>query len=260
MLNEKVAIVTGASRGLGFEISKSLAIRGATVIMCSRSIASAEKAAGLIKGKVYHENLDVTNANRIQEFVRHISDRHSHIDILVNNAGYPFDRKIWNKRFHEVAEEDFERVIDVDLKGTFRLSKASIPFMIKNVGSSRTSNRRGGGGVIINIASTPAISGYTGGAPYSIAKAGVIAITKHIALEYGDKNIRAYTLALGNISTEATFGLMTVTERKKAAMENSMKRWGDPMEVATIAASLASDDFAFATGNTIVIDGGTVML
>jgi 3-oxoacyl-[acyl-carrier protein] reductase len=127
--------------------------------------------------------------------------------------------------------------------------------MLENVSSTSRA-----GGVIINIASTPAVAGHTSGAPYSIAKSGVIAITKHIALEYGDKNIRAYTLALGNISTEATFGSMTLTERKKAAMENSMKRWGDPREVAAIAANVASQDFSFATGNTIVIDGGTVML
>jgi 3-oxoacyl-[acyl-carrier protein] reductase len=114
--------------------------------------------------------------------------------------------------------------------------------------------------VIINIASTPAISGYTGGAPYSIAKGGVIAITKDIALEYGDKNIRAYTLALGNISTEATFSYTTVTERKRVAMENSMKRRGHPREVATFAASVANEDFEFAAGNTIVRDGGTVLL
>jgi 3-oxoacyl-[acyl-carrier protein] reductase len=162
---------------------------------------------------------------------------------------------MWNKRFHEVAEEDLEKVIDVDLKGAFRLSQAAIPLMLEN--GSSTSRA---GGVIINIASTPAVAGHTAGAPYSIAKSGVIAITKHIALEYGDKNIRAYTLALGNISTEATFASMTLTERKKAAMENSMKRWGDPREVATIAANVASQDFSFATGNTIVIDGGTVML
>jgi 3-oxoacyl-[acyl-carrier protein] reductase len=85
-------------------------------------------------------------------------------------------------------------------------------------------------------------------------------MTKHIALEYGQRNIRAYTLALGNIASEATYGSMTPAERKKAAKENAMKRWGDPREVATIAASIASDDFAFATGNTIVIDGGTVLL
>lgn len=255
MLKDKVAIVSGASRGLGFEISKQFAERGATVIICSRSMASAENSASRIKGKTYPEKLDVTNAQGIAEFMRHVAERHKHIDILINNAGYPFDRMIWNKRFHEVAEEDLEKVIDVDLKGTFRLSQATIPFMIK-----KGSSARGAGGVIINIASTPAIAGHTAGVPYSIAKSGVIAITKHIALEYGDKNIRAYTLALGNISTEATFASMTLTERKKAAMENSMKRWGDPREVATIAVSVASEDFAFATGNTIVIDGGTVML
>ncbi|MDP8888925.1 MAG: SDR family oxidoreductase [Thermoproteota archaeon] len=257
MLEDKVAIVSGASRGLGFEISKELAGRDATVIMCSRSMASAENSASRIKGKTYPERLDVTNPQRIAEFMRHVAERHKHIDILINNAGYPFDRTIWNKRLHEVSEEDLEKVIDVDLKGTFRLSQAAILFMIKN---GSTAREAGAGGVIINIASTPAIAGHTAGAPYSIAKSGVIAITKHIALEYGDKNIRAYTLALGNISTEATFASMTLTERKKAAMENSMKRWGNPREVATIAASVASNDFAFATGNTIVIDGGTVML
>jgi 3-oxoacyl-[acyl-carrier protein] reductase len=258
LLKDRVAIVTGASRGLGFEISREFARRGAAVIVCSRNIASAEKSASLIKGKAYPERLDVTNGRGVAEFVRHVAERHKRLDILVNNAGYPLDRKIWNKRVHEVTKEDFDRIIEVDLKGTFRLSQAAIPFMIKN--RSTGGRDGGGGGVIINIASTPAISGYTGGASYSIAKAGVIAITKHIALEYGDKNIRAYTLAPGNISTEATFSSMTVTERKKAAMESSMKRWGDPREVATIAASVASEDFAFATGNTIVIDGGMVLL
>jgi 3-oxoacyl-[acyl-carrier protein] reductase len=255
LLKGKIAIVRGANRGLGFEISKQLAKRGATVIMCSRSMARADNSASRIEGKTYPKRLDVTNAQGVAEFIRLVAERYKHIDILINNAGYDFDRMIWNKSFHEVAEEDLEKVIDVDLKGTFRLSQAAIPFMIKNVSRSR-----GAGGVIINIASTPAIAGHMAGAPYSIAKSGVIAITKHIAFEYGDKNIRAYTLAVGNISTEATFASMAMTERKKAAMENSMKRWGDPREVATIAASVASEDFAFATGNTIVIDGGTVML
>ena len=255
MLRNKVAIISGASRGLGLEMSKEFAQRGATVIMCSRSKANAENSASLIKGTTYAEELDVTDAKAVGEFIRRVAARHKHIDIVINNAGYAFDRVMWNKRFHEVTEEDIDRVIDVDLKGTFRLSQAAIPFMLENGSIPRRT-----GGVIINISSTPAVAGHTAGAPYSIAKSGVIAITKHIALEYGDKNIRAYTLALGNISTEATFTSMTLTERKKAAMENSMKRWGDPREVATIAANVASEDFSFATGNTIVIDGGTVML
>ena len=249
MLRGKVAVITGSSGGIGFEMAKEFAARGATVIVCSRKKASAAKSASLIKGNVHAETLDVTDPDAVAKFIRRVVERHRRVDILVNNAGYPFDHKTWAKRFHEVSEEEFDRVIQVDLKGALRLCRAALPVMI-----------RGGGGVIINISSTPAISGHTEGAPYTVAKAGVIAITKHIALEYGDKKIRAYTLALGNISTEATFGAMTVTERKKAAMENSVKRWGDPQEVARVAASVAGDDFTFATGNTIVIAGGTVML
>lgn len=249
MLKGKVAVITGATRGIGFKIAKEFAARGATVIVCSRKMASAEKSASLIKGKVYPEKLDVSDSFGVAKFIRQVVKRHKRIDVLVNNAGYPFDPKLWTKKFQDVAEEEFESVIRVDLKGTLRLCQSTLPFMIK-----------GGGGVIINIASTPAVSGHTKGAPYTIAKAGVIAITKHIALEYGDKNVRAYTLALGNISTEATFNSMTITERKKAAMENAMKRWGDPDEVARVAASVASEDFSFATGNTIVIDGGAVLL
>jgi 3-oxoacyl-[acyl-carrier protein] reductase len=248
-LKDKVAVVTGSSRGIGFEIAKEFAARRATVIVCSRSMAGAKKSASLIRGKAYPEKLDVTDAPGVANFMQRVIERHGRVDIVVNNAGYPFDRKIWTKRFHEVDEVEVDKVIQVDLKGTLRLCHSALPFMIKNRG-----------GVIINISSTPALSGHTEGSPYTIGKAGVIAITKHIALEYGDKNIRAYTLALGNISSEATFSSMTVTERKKAAMENAMKRWGDPIEVAKAAASLACDDFSFATGNTIVIDGGTVLL
>jgi 3-oxoacyl-[acyl-carrier protein] reductase len=117
----------------------------------------------------------------------------------------------------------------------------------------------GNGGVIINIASTPAIAGYTKGAPYTIAKAANIALTKCIALEYGSNNIRSYTMALGNIATLATYNSMTEIDRNKAAEEPSMKRWGKPEEVAKVAACIASDNFSFTTGNTIVIDGGTVL-
>jgi 3-oxoacyl-[acyl-carrier protein] reductase len=218
-------------------------------------MARAENSASPIEGKTYPERLHVTNTQGIAEFIRHVAERHKHIDILINNAGYPFDRMVWNKSFHEVAEADLEKVIDVGLKGTFRLSQAAIPFIIK---MSQAPEEQGG--VIINIASTPAIAGHMAGASYSIAKSGVIVITKHIALEYGDNNIRAFTLDLGNISTEATFASVTTAERKKAATENSMKRWGEPREVATIAVSVASEDIAFDTGNTIVIDGGTVIL
>src|SRR3712207_9133879 len=135
-------------------MSKELAGRGATVIMCSRSKTNAENSASLIKGTTYAEELDVTNVQGVAEFVRRMAANHKHIDILINNAGYPFDRVMWNKRFHEVSEEDIDRVIDVDLKGTFRLSQAAIPFMLENGSITRRT-----GGVIINISSTPAVAG-----------------------------------------------------------------------------------------------------
>ena len=160
------------------------------------------------------------------------------IDILVNNAGYPFDNNIWYKRFHEVTDEELQKIIEVDLKGSVRLSRAVISSMLQ-----KNTNENGGGVVIINISSTPAIAGHIQGAPYTIAKAANIALTKCIAMEYGSNNIRSYTIALGNIATLATYDSMTEEDRKKAAEENTMKRWGRPEEVAKIARCIASDSF-----------------
>jgi 3-oxoacyl-[acyl-carrier protein] reductase len=123
------------------------------------------------------------------------------------------------KRFYEVSKQDLEKVIDVDLSIS-GLSQATVPLMINNDTTSREA-----GGLIIEITSASASAGETATAPYSIAKSGVTAITNHVVLERGNKNNRAYSLALGNISTGATFACLTLTERKKGAMENSMKVW-----------------------------------
>jgi 3-oxoacyl-[acyl-carrier protein] reductase len=237
---------------VGFEIAKYFATRGAVVIVCSRIIGTAQESISVIMGKAYPERLDLIDLLDMSGFMRRMADRHGSIITFVNNAGYPFDRKRWNNRFHKLAQEEFDKVIEVDLKGTVRLSQGAILYMIRNVKSC--------GGVIINIVSRPAIAGHTAGDLYSIAKSGVIAITKHIALKYGDKNILLYTYALGNISTQATFASTTATERKKTAMANSMKTWGDLIEVPTSAANAASEDYTSATGNTMIIVGGSAML
>jgi 3-oxoacyl-[acyl-carrier protein] reductase len=253
-LVDKVAVVTGSSKGIGFSISKEFAENnGATVIVCSRSEEQACRAIKQISGKVFAAELDVTKNSSVQKFMKQILSAHNRIDILVNNAGYPFDREIWYKGFHEVTDEEQEKILEVDLKGSIRLSKAVIHSMLQNVLDRN-------GGVIINISSTPAIAGHIEGSAYTIAKAGNVALTKCIAMEYGSRNIRAYTLALGNIATLATYGSMTENDRATAAAEPTMKRWGNPQEVAKVAACVASDNFSFATGNTIVIDGGTVLL
>lgn len=253
LLRDKVAVVTGSTKGIGFAISKEFAENhGAIVIVCSRNKEQADRSIKQINGRVFAAALDVTDISSIQNFIQQIISAHNRIDILVNNAGYPFDREVWYKRFHEVTDEEQEKIIDVDLKGSVRLSKAVIHSMLQ-------SNLKKNGGVIINISSTPAIAGHVEGSPYTIAKAGNVALTKCIAMEYGKDNIRAYTLALGNIQTLATYGQMTEDDRSKAAAEPSMKRWGNPVEVGKVAACVASDSFSFATGNTIIIDGGTVL-
>ncbi|MGH9992143.1 MAG: SDR family NAD(P)-dependent oxidoreductase, partial [Nitrososphaera sp.] len=176
MLRGKVAVVTGASRGIGFEIAREIAARGGQVVLCSRKLASTQKAARMIKGKTYPEQLDITSADNVKKFVSRIMKKYGQVDILVNNAGYPFDRKIWYKKFHKVTDDELDRVIAVDLKGTARITRALLPLMLQR------------GGVVISISSTPAISGHTEGAPYTLAKAAIVAMTKHISLEYGDRN------------------------------------------------------------------------
>jgi 3-oxoacyl-[acyl-carrier protein] reductase len=250
-LKEKIAVVTGSAKGIGFAISKEFAENNdMTVIVCSRSIQKVERAAKQINGKAFAAEIDITCNASVISFLQQVLSNHGRIDILINNAGYPFNSEIWYKKFHQITDEELDKILEVDLKGSVRLSKAVINHMLKD----------GIGGVIINISSTPAIAGHVQGAPYTLAKAALIALTKHIAMEYGRNNIRAYTLALGNIATEATFNSMSQEDRKKASEEASMRRWGEPEEVAKVAACIASSNFSFTTGNTIVIDGGRVLL
>jgi len=251
-LKGKVAVVTGSTIGIDFAISKEFVENNdVTVIVCSRSKQSAVKSAEEIKGKTFAAEIDVTNSSSIKRFLQQIVSDHERIDILINNVGYPFDRKIWYKKFHEVIDYELDRIIEVDLKGSVHLSMTVLHSMLQNNLEEW---------IIINISSTPAIAGHIEGASYTIAKAANIALTTCIVLEYGGKNIRVYTLVLDNIATLAKYYSMTENDRNKATEEPLMRRWGRPEEVAKVAACIASDNFSFATGNTIVIDGGTVLL
>lgn len=250
MLNGKVAVVTGSTKGIGLAIAKEFTEHnGATVIVCSRDEYSAKKTAALLNGKTDSAGVDITSDSSIGKFMKKVLVNHQHIDILVNNAGYPFERKIWFKALHDIDTTDLQKILEVDTVGSVRLTKEVVRSMLTN-------DR---GGVIINISSTPTISGHFEGAPYTMAKSAVVGLTKHIAREYGSKNIRAYTLMLGNIATEATYNSMTEEERQRGAQESAMKRWGKPEEVAKVAACIASEHFSFVTGNSIVIDGGSIM-
>jgi 3-oxoacyl-[acyl-carrier protein] reductase len=225
---------------------------GSTVIVCSRHIENATRVSKIIKGKTYALELDVTNTNNIYNGIEDILNKFGKIDILINNAGYRFDKELWYKKFHQIEINQFMKIINVDLMGSIRLSKLVLTQMIKN----NIKNNNKSGGVIINISSTPAINGHIEGSPYTIAKSGIIGLTKHIAREYGIYNIRAYTLALGilyrsNISMDQLHDL---------SRRNISKKMGKARKVAKITAHLASDDFSYSTGNTIIIDGGTIMV
>ncbi len=263
-LSNKITIVTGSSKGIGFAIAKEFAENNdAIVIICSRNLERAKIAANKIKGKVQAVQLDVSDTSSIKRLIEKIVKEHKRIDILVNNAGYPFENKLWYKKFHEVTLEELDKIFDIDFKGSVRLSRAIIPIMVKNKIIDNTEvierDKKTVGGVIINISSTPAITGYTNGFPYTIAKAANISLTKCIAREYSKDNIRAYCLTLGNIKTESTCKSMNIDEKENTIKESSMGRWGRPEEVAKVAASIASDDFSYANGNIIILDGGTVI-
>lgn len=248
-LDGKVSIVTGGAGGLGLEIAKELARNGSVVVITSRKKSKLEIASNMVGKKCYGFELDVSKSKSIAQFFKRISKDFDTIDILVNNAGFPFERDIWFKKVHDITDKELLNILQVDLIGSFRISKEILKIMMKK-----------SKGVIINIASTPAISGHSCGSPYSIAKAGLIGLTKHIALEYGRYNIRSYSVALGDIDTQAMRKSLSKSELQKARNENTLKRLGRPEEIAKSIASIAGENFTFSTGNTLIIDGGKLVI
>jgi 3-oxoacyl-[acyl-carrier protein] reductase len=182
-------------------------------------------------------------------YLEYISNGISSVDILINNARFPFGKKIWFKNIHDISEVELMNNLQVDLICSFRITKEILKLMMKKRS-----------GVIINITSTPAIFGHNCGYPYSIAEAGLISLTKHIASEYGQYNIRLYSVALGDVYTDTIRRSISRNELVKAKNENRMKRLSQPEEVGKSIVSLKGENFSFSTGNTIIIDGGKVII
>ena len=248
-LDGKIVIVTGGAGGLGLEIAKELSKKEAIVIITSRRRSNLQRVRHMIGKNCYGFELDLIKEKSVAKFIRRISKEFNTVDVLVNNSGFPFERKIWFKKVHDVSDMELSNILQVDLIGSFRISKEILKIMMKKRN-----------GVIINIASTPAISGHLYGSPYSIAKSGLICLTKHIALEYGQYNIRSYSVALGDIDTKVMRKSLSKSELQKARNENTLKRLGRPEEIAKSIVSLAGDDFSFSTGNTLIMDGGKLIL
>ena len=242
MLNGKTAVVTGASRGIGAAIAEKLASMGANIAIIDYGDAGEEKAkiAAGYGVRVEAYNCDVSSTQQCTETVKRITDDFGGFDILVNNAGITRDNLIVT-----MEEAEFDAVMGTNRKGTFKMRKAS----------GRNFIRRKYG-KIINIASVSALIGVAGQANYSSSKAGIIALTKVTAREFGGKNVCCNAIAPGFIKTKMTEELGRDGDILK---QIPLKRLGEVEDVAQLAAFLASPESDYITGEVIRVDGGLAM-
>jgi 3-oxoacyl-[acyl-carrier protein] reductase len=245
MFEGKIALVTGAARGIGQAIAFDLAAKGADIVVCDiKAEWLTETAEGVEKlgRKAYCFELDVTNGEAVQKGVNDIVAATGKIDILVNNAGITRDGLLMR-----MSEEDWDAVLTVNLKGTFVCTKAVSRIMMKQRSGS-----------IINIASVVGLMGNAGQANYAASKGGVIAFTKSVAKELASRNIRANAVAPGFISSKMTDALSDEV-RQKMLDAIPLSSFGSPQDVANAVAFLASDQSSYITGQVISVNGGMVM-
>lgn len=245
-LKDKVAIVTGGSRGIGRAIAIELAKRGAKVIVNynasagpAEEVVTAIKAAG---GEASAIQADVSRFGEAQALIKAATSAYGRLDILVNNAGTTRDNLL-----ALMKEDDWDLVLATNLKSAFNCSKAALrPMMRQKYGR------------IVNITSIVGISGNAGQTNYAASKAGMIGFTKSLAKEIGGRNITVNAVAPGFVETDLTRDLPA--ELKEAAIKvTPLGRWGKVEEIAYAVAFLASDEAAFITGQTVPVDGGMVM-
>ena len=241
-LSEKIALITGGSRGIGFATAKILSENGATVIITAKNSERLKKATLEIPNSIGIV-ADIRNKDDVKNVINKIIEKFGKLDILVNNAGiFP---KI--KQLHEIDEDDWNEVLDVNLTGQFRFTKEAIPHLQKTSGS------------IINISSDAGLKAYQGfdADAYSASKAALILLTKCWALEYAKDKIRVNCICPGVVDTDMTKPfLKTQKDREFMDSEHPIGRMGQPEEIAKAVMYFASDDSSWTTGAILAIDGG----
>lgn len=242
-LSEKVALITGAGRGIGAAIAKELASCGAYVIInysgndetAKETLLQVENLGG--KGELC--KCDVSDFDEVEKMITGIISKHKRIDILVNNAGITKDNLVM-----KMSNEEFDKVIDVNLKGTFNTIRHVSRYMLKQRS-----------GRIVNMSSVVGISGNAGQVNYSASKAGVIGITKSTAKELASRNITVNAIAPGYIDTDMT---RVLKDDIKSSIVNAipLKRMGQVEDIAKTVAFIVSDNASYITGQVISVDGG----
>lgn len=246
-LTGKVAVVTGASKGLGISIAETLAKAGAKVVLTSRSKEKLEKVAADIQASGYEATViesDMQDVQSIRNLFDNVEASFGRIDILVNNAGTSFAKSAF-----DITEEEWKSVLDTNLTGLFFSTQCAGKIM-----------KEQGSGKIVNIASVMGTVGDVYISPYVASKGGVIQLTKSLALEWARHNINVNAVGPGYVKTEMTREALEQNEKfyNHVIQKTPMRRLGDPEEIAAAVLYLSSDEANFVTGHTLFVDGGWV--
>jgi len=241
----KIAIVTGAARGIGLEITRQLLNRGAKVQMSDIDAEGLTRAAQQLREQINGAqigtfNMDVTNQAEVEALVQNTIETYGGLDLLANSAGIGLE-----KSFLETTEEDWRRVIDIDLTGSFLCNQAATKVMVEN-----------GFGRIVNLASTAGIRGGTGRAAYGAAKGGIITLTRVMAVELATRGVTVNALAPGAIETELVAKMHSPETRVSYTKAIPVDRYGTPEETASAALYLLSEEARYITGHILAVDGG----
>ena len=242
----KVAVITGATRGIGKAIALNLAKQGYDIAINYRSenddLENIKKEINEIGRKIFTYKCDVSDFANSENFVKGVIEEFGEIDVLVNNAGITKDGLLMRMK-----KEDFESVVDVNLVGTFNITRNVIPYMIKAKK-----------GKIVNISSVVGISGNAGQTNYSASKAGIIGFTKSLAKEVASRNITVNAIAPGFIQTQMT-DVLKDEVKEEILKQIPLKRFGKAEDVANVVKFLVSEESSYITGQVIHVDGGMVM-
>jgi 3-oxoacyl-[acyl-carrier protein] reductase len=243
--DQRVAVVTGASRGIGEAIAVALARQGRHVVLVARSaekLAAVQQTIQTAGGTASVRSCDFAEGSSVARVIEQIADEHGRLDILVNNAGITRDGLVLR-----MSDEQFDEVLNVNLRSAFIACRVAAKSML-----------RGKWGRIINISSVAGLVGNAGQANYAASKAGLIGLTKSLGKELAGKNITANVVAPGFVETDMTRGLPDAVKEGAKAV-TPLKRFGVPQEVAAAVAYFASEEAGYTTGQVLAVDGGMTM-